>query len=174
MAKKPSKSRLKAKASKEQMESLARAMDQFADEVKAKVDTAIKESAYDVQDTAKSKVKVVTGEYSEKLKDAIIVKHFDTRKDTIMVWDVGIDPNHEGVLFSKEATQYRVYHGYNRKEKDPRWEKKRYYLPAIIEYGTARAKANPYLRPALKTHRTTAKRRIVQAIREVTSRDYSD
>jgi hypothetical protein len=41
-------------------------------------------------------------------------------------------------IFQKESagnTQFRMYHGYTRSEKDPRWEKKISYYPISQEYG---------------------------------------
>lgn len=174
MARKPGRYKPSLKIDQGQMDRLKRAMDLFADEVKEKVNDAIKESAEAIQDTAQSNVKVVTGKLSNKIKDAIIVREWKPRKETLLVWDVGMDRNYneEFYVYSKGETQFRMYHGYNRKVKDPRWEKKQWYLPTIMEYGTPRSKAKPFLRPALRTHRKTAKNLVAQALREVTSRDY--
>lgn len=131
-----------------------RAMDKFGDEMKKAVDEAIKETAESIKDNAQSRAPVKTG----ALKRGIIVKKFRTRKDTLAVYDIGMDP-----------AMNAVFRG---TIKNPKGKRKDYYYPTVIEYGTPHTPAQPFLRPALKGHRAKAKRAVIERVRVVINRDY--
>jgi hypothetical protein len=56
--------------------------------------------------------------------------------------------------------------------KNPKGKRKDYYYPTVIEYGTPHTPAQPFLRPALRGHRTKAKRAVIERVRMVINRDY--
>lgn len=146
------KSKLRVKAFG--VEELQRAMDRFGGEVTQAVDKAIKETAVSTCNTAKS----LAPEDTRALRSGIIVRRFATRKDTLKVWDVGMDPKMNAV-FRKPI-------------KNPKGKRKDAYYPTVIEYGTAHTPAQPFLRPAMKKHRSQAKKAMTRLVREAINRNY--
>ena len=147
---KTSKSKIKVFGADE----LKRAMDLFGNEMKQAVDEAIKDTAESIKDNAQSRAPVKTG----ALKRGIIVKKFRARKDTLAVYDIGMDPS-----------MNEIFRG---TIKNPKGKRKDYYYPTVIEYGTPHTPAQPFLRPALKGHRTRAKKAVIERVRMVINRDY--
>ncbi len=146
------KSRLKIKTIG--LDELKRAMDKFGDAVIQAVDEAIHETAETTKDMAIAKAPEETG----ALKRGIIVRRFNTRKNTLAVWDVGMDPAMNDV-FQKPI-------------KNPKGKRKTAYYPASIEYGTPHAKAKPFLRTAMKANRNRAKIAVTTKVRAVIDRAY--
>lgn len=150
MAKNSSKSKIKVFGADE----VRRAMDRFGDEMKQAVDEAIKETAESIRDNAQSRAPEKTG----ALKRGIIVRKFQTRKDTLAVYDIGMDPS-MNAIFRKPI-------------KNPTGKTKTVYYPTVMEYGTPRTPAQPFLRPAMKGHRAKAKKAVIDKVRVVINRDY--
>lgn len=147
---KASKSRVKVFGADE----VRRAMDRFGDEMKQAVDEAIKETAESIKDNAQSRAPVKTG----ALKRGIIVQKFQARKDTLAVYDIGMDPS--------------MNETFRKPIQNPSGKSKTVYYPTAVEYGTPRTPAKPFLRPALKGHRAKAKRAVINKVGVVINRDY--
>lgn len=154
MARKRSVSKSKAKVKGWDADAVRHAMDMFGEDIKIAVGEAIKESADEVLATAKSKAPFKTGQ----LREGIIIQNFRTRNDELVVWDVGMDPAMNDVFRQPIL--------------NPSGKRTNSYYPTVMEYGTPRIPARPFLRPALKAHRASTKRAVAARVKGVVRRDY--
>lgn len=131
---------------------LQKAIQEKRNEIYAALDEAAKEAADIVRDDAKSRAAVLTGEMRDSIVTAVRFQN-----DGAVSYNAEID--------GQKAPELR------KKISNPReGGRKDSFYPAIIELGTSRVPAQPYMRPALYENKNAIKRIFSSKIKAVIDR----
>jgi len=136
------------------IEEVRRALRERREEIFAAMDEAVKATAGEVQSTARGLAPSKSG----ALRSGIIIDKYTGAKEGVVVWDVGMDPSMTPVF--RKAIQ------------NPKGKRKDAYYPTVIEFGTSRIAARPFLRPAKDKGKGALKNNVTKAVKAVVDRDY--
>jgi len=133
----------------EGIEEVKKALREAREEVLKALDDGVRAAAESIQSDARGRATERTG----ALRRGIIVQKYHGAKDGVVVYDVGMDPAMTPIF--RKIIQ------------NPKGKRKDAYYPIVVEYGTSRIGAKPFLRPARDAGKGKLKRSVESAIKAV-------